>query len=241
MSDLEGHLSTQWERSAEFFWHRARWDFVRGHLPARREATVLDLGAGAGLLGRQVQAEMPGWRYAFVEPIASLEADLEARHGAERNGAKAPELYEQADAVTLLDVLEHIEHDDAFLKETVGRLRSGTVLIITVPALPSLWSSWDEALGHHRRYRKAQLQALMEGLPVKVVETSYLFPELLPLGYLRRLLRALKIGSSEADENAFPNLPGPVNNLLYRLASLSLRLRRRWPAGTSLGCAAIVE
>src|SRR5919106_1375048 len=61
---------------------------------------------------------------------------------------------EDMDVVTLLDVLEHQRDDSGFLAGLLGRMRPDTPLILTVPALPGLWSAWDVALGHHRRYRR---------------------------------------------------------------------------------------
>jgi len=36
------------------------------------------------------------------------------------------------------------------------------------------------------------------------------------------------------EEAQFPHLPGAINEALYGLGRATLRLRRRWPAGTSL-------
>ena len=83
----------------------------------------------------------------------------------------------EADLVTLLDVIEHIEDDHGFLAEIADAMRPGAQLVVTVPALPQLWSPWDEELGHHRRYTKQTLCAVPQGVPLVVDEVSYLFPE----------------------------------------------------------------
>jgi hypothetical protein len=133
--------------------------------------------------------------------------------------------------VTLLDVLEHQEDDRAFMSELAGRLDRGATLIVTVPAGARLWSNWDVALGHHRRYDKASFRRAVAGLPLEIVELDYLFPELVPLALLRRFgLRRHRA----SDEVEFPELPRPANDLLYRIGSASLRLRHTWPLGTSL-------
>ena len=59
--------------------------------------------------------------------------------------------------VTLLDVLEHQEDDAQFIGGLVAKMEPGSVLLLTVPALPKLWSPWDEALGHYRRYTRSSL------------------------------------------------------------------------------------
>jgi hypothetical protein len=82
--------------------------------------------------------------------------------------------------VTLLDVLEHQADDRAFLSELLDKMEPEAALIVTVPALMGLWSEWDVALGHRRRYDKASFRRCVTGLPVEVRELSYLFPEMIP-------------------------------------------------------------
>src|SRR4029079_14886838 len=59
---------------------------------------------------------------------------------------------EPYDLILLLDVLEHIADDVAALAAARRALRPGGHLLVTVPALPWLWSRHDEANHHHRRY-----------------------------------------------------------------------------------------
>ena len=228
MDGLERHLAHQLEHGREFFWHRLRWAVVSAYLPPGG-FTLVDVGAGIGLVGEFLRDERPAARYRFVEPIPFLEQELERRYGAEAN-AKDDARYEGASAVTLLDVLEHQEDDRAFMAELVARLDPGATLLVTVPAGASLWSAWDVALGHHRRYDTAAFRRAIAGLPVGVVELSYLFPELVPLA----LVRKLRLRRRPAPGVEFPELPRPLNELLARIGTVSLRLRRRWPVGTSL-------
>jgi hypothetical protein len=224
---LEAHLLRQIEHSTDFFWHRLRWRAVAEHLPASGAFTLVDVGAGIGLLGEWLARDRPEAAYRFVEPISALEARLEARHGAGAN-ARWEDAHRDAGHLALLDVLEHQPDDHAFLGDLVDRMRPGARLILTVPALMALWSQWDEALGHHRRYDRIGLARVVGALPVEIEELSYLFPELLPAAFVRRRARA---GASGAE---FPDLPPALNEALYRVGVVSLRARRLWPAGTSL-------
>jgi len=237
---LEVHLHRQIEHSQQFFWHRLRWRAVSGYLPIDDPFDLVDVGAGAGLLGTFLSRDRPQARYRFVEPIDSLRNFLCQLYGNEADAANEPN-YGAARFVTLLDVLEHQEDDRAFLGDIVGKMSPGSTLLCTVPALPRLWSQWDVALGHFRRYEKARLLACAEGLRLTVHETSFLFPELVPLGMLRKRRRVAD-PARVADESAeFPDLPGFMNDLLYGLGRTSLALRRRLRTGTSLFMAATVE
>lgn len=236
---LETHLQRQIEHSGRFFWHRLRWRAVRSYLPEHEPFLLVDVGAGAGLLATYLAKDRPEANYGFVEPLASLRTFLGDVHGADADAAGWAD-YSQARFVTLLDVLEHQEDDCEFMAQLVAKMAPGSLLLLTVPAKQSLWSSWDTALGHFRRYDKESLLHCVEGLPLAVDELSYLFPEMVPLA----MLRARKTASSQVvavDEGAeFPDLPGPVNDILYGLGTATNALRRRWKTGTSLLLAATV-
>jgi SAM-dependent methyltransferase len=234
VSTLERHLSRQAERSQSFFWNRLRWDLVCEHLPRTGEVELVDVGAGPGFLGDRLRLRHPNVAYRYIEPLAGLEQSLADRFGADAN-MRDREQYDGAEFVTLLDVLEHQADDRLFLRELAAKMRPGAILLLTVPAMPSLWSDWDVALGHHRRYKKASLLIAIEGLPLEPVEVDYLFPELLPLGWLRRLrMRSSAMEAAAEGEAEFPELPRWLNGTLYGLGRGSMRLRKVWPAGTSL-------
>jgi methyltransferase family protein len=224
---LERHLERQAERSKDFFWNRLRWELVSAGLggDCRR---LVDVGAGPGFLGEFLDRRRPEVEYWFVEPIDGLESMLVDRYGPEANRRERG--FEGASHVTLMDVLEHQEDDRAFLADLANRMDPGATLLLTVPAMPSLWSSWDSMLGHHRRYTKPVLREALDSLPLRVEEESYLFPELIPLGTARRLRRS----SGAAEDAEFPQLSKPVNECLYRLGRATTRMRRLWPKGTSL-------
>lgn len=227
---LEGHLNRQLERSREFFWNRVRWELIQSHLPAG-PLELVDVGAGPGFLGDYLADNRPDARYSFVEPIAGLESGLIERFGASANRRETD--YRGAGIITMLDVLEHIEDDRGFLAELAGKMEAGAMVLMTVPAMPSLWSNWDVLLGHYRRYTKASLASAVEPSGFEIVERSYLFPELIPLGWWRRL-RERAGADGAADDAEFPDLPDPLNETLYRVASGTKAARSIWPAGTSL-------
>ena len=72
---------------------------------------------------------------------------------------KPKELY---DLLLCGEVLEHIEDDEAFIRE-INRLAimNGT-LILTVPLDMKLWSKADENAGHFRRYTKSEIFSKLE-------------------------------------------------------------------------------
>jgi 2-polyprenyl-3-methyl-5-hydroxy-6-metoxy-1,4-benzoquinol methylase len=65
----------------------------------------------------------------------------------------------QFDAVLYIDVLEHIEDDVAEAAAAVQLIRPGGHLAVLAPAHDFLFSPFDEAIGHFRRYSKRSLAA----------------------------------------------------------------------------------
>jgi len=57
----------------------------------------------------------------------------------------------------LLNVLERIAEDQAFLDDAHAALTPGGTLLLLVPALPRIYGSLDQASGHYRRYTKTAL------------------------------------------------------------------------------------
>lgn len=227
---LENHLVDQLD-GGDLFWHRLRWRIVRQYLPKSKEFTLLDVGAGAGLLGHRLADEFPSARYRFIEPIAALREALRRRVGADADFA-AQESFAGVDVVVLLDVLEHQADDEGFMRELVRKMAPTATLLLTVPALPALWSAWDEGLGHYRRYTRRTLREVLERTGLEVNEVSYLFPEMVPPALARRFAPRPRVLS--ASEYAMPRLPRLVNHLLYSVGLVSQLLRRFHFVGTSV-------
>jgi SAM-dependent methyltransferase len=140
-----------------------------------------------------------------------------------------------AAVVTLLDVLEHLDDDAAALREMIRLTRPGGLIIITVPALRWLWSDWDVAMHHRRRYHRDELLALIRRPGVEVLRCVYTNTALLaPIGLVRlwRKLRPPRPGARRLEDT----VPGPVlNALLYQ--SLTAPACWAWfrpPLGVSL-------
>lgn len=209
------------------FWHRVRFDLVVSHLRSRPTTAVLDVGAGSGLLGDHLHPT--GVRYRFSEASPALLAALETRFGAGSVDDGGPITSDVV--VTLLDVLEHVDDDEALLRELADRMRPGAGLVVTVPAGTWLFSSWDTDLGHHRRYTRRDLAALVGRCGFEVGEASYLFPELVPPALVRKFRRARRTHGSAAE---FPHLPAVIDRTAAAIGHTSTRLRRWWLFGTSV-------
>ncbi len=167
-------------------WEKARAGFFRRVLrqarPYSRPLTVLDVGAGDGYLATELFAELPPGSRLSCFDLNYSDADS-ATYGA----AAPPGLSfvrdrprEAFDVILLLDVMEHVPDDDAFLRDLTGEnLAEGGTVVVSVPALQSLFSKHDEALGHHRRYSPSDLRRVVAANGLVVQKAGGLFHSLL--------------------------------------------------------------
>lgn len=64
------------------------------------------------------------------------------------------------DSILYIDVLEHIEDDRAELEQASRHLAHSGKIMVLSPAYPFLYSPFDKAIGHFRRYTSASLASL---------------------------------------------------------------------------------
>jgi SAM-dependent methyltransferase len=134
-------------------------------------------------------------------------------------------------AVLLLDVLEHVD-DHAALAEVHRVLRPGGVAVITVPAVPWLWSYRDEAAGHLRRYGRRQLVQAITGARLAVLAVQYYQCLLFPLVAATRLLGRRGPRLRDLEERPSRRL----NSMMAWVNLTEVRLGDAipWPWGSSL-------
>lgn len=127
-----------------------------------------------------------------------------------------------ASVVTLLDVLEHVDDDRAVLMEMSRITRPGGLIVITVPALKFLWSDWDVALHHRRRYLQPELLKLVRHPDLTVLRCSYFNTlALVPILAIRAVRKfLLPAQNGDRAEDKVP--PRWLNNIL--------RQAMVWPA-----------
>ena len=77
-------------------------------------------------------------------------------------------------SLVALNVLEHLADDDAGLRGAARLVRPGGTVCILVPAFELAMSRFDRAIGHHRRYTVASLEAAFERAGLRPLDVRYL-------------------------------------------------------------------
>jgi SAM-dependent methyltransferase len=167
-----------WEVARARFYTRVLAD--AGLLDVPRSA--LDVGAGDGYLARTLLDALPAGSAVVCLDAYYTDDDLRRFAMPPRPGLafeREPPA-RRFDVLLLLDVLEHVEDDLGFLTGFVGRNAApGGVVLVGVPAWPSLFSRHDEALGHVRRYTPAACRELLAKARLSVRASGGLFHALL--------------------------------------------------------------
>lgn len=136
-------------------------------------ARVLDAGCGWGvtldaLEGRGYQATGMDVSRQALEKLDRpgrrlVEADLTRPFHHYRDHIHVHVQTPLYDAVTALDVIEHLDDDRAALERLAALVRPLGLLIVSVPALPDLFTEFDAVQGHRRRYLPESLRAAFDG------------------------------------------------------------------------------
>lgn len=228
------------EIDGEHWWFAARRDILtklieRQHLP--QNARILEVGCGTG--SNLAMLQQFGTVHA-IEPDDPARALASSRSGLEIQGGLLPDgvLLEDGayDLIVLLDVLEHIPDDRGTLEALRPKLAKGGRLLVTVPAMPWLWSAHDLAHHHQRRYTAGGLEQVFHSAGFRVRYRSFFNSLLFPLIVAARA--AGKLTGREGGDDTIP--PRPVNRLLQGLFALERHVvgRGSLPFGVSLALVA---
>ncbi|NBX68169.1 MAG: class I SAM-dependent methyltransferase [Proteobacteria bacterium] len=241
------HFDSLKELEKGYWWYEGRvfwaerfiknWMKITGSLKTIHYA---DLGCGTGGLGKQIQKTFSFQKTILVDnnPAALkkinpgpdtelVKLDLETDF----------QLPFKPNLITCMDVIEHLKNDEAFLDTLMSQISPGGLLILSTAAHPVLFSNWDKALGHYRRYSKKSLINKLRKSGFKIQSVSYGWSFLAPAAPYRFLF------SKQQENLQYPRVPKWMNQSLIRLSKWESKLSEfvNYPFGTSLFISALKE
>jgi len=213
---------------AEHWWFVGRrnlvLDTVAASLPSSTDS-ILEVGCGTGGMLKALRELYPDTRILGAEPNESA-GQLAEKSGCTVSTAcfsALPYADAEFDFLLALDVLEHCEDEQGALAEALRVLRPGGVLLLTVPAMPSMWGPHDEVNAHFRRYTAAALNGELDAAGFARDRTTYFNGLLLPLGW------ASKVASRYTKSRAVTGLDipmWPLNSILLGVFTAEKHLLR---------------
>jgi SAM-dependent methyltransferase len=154
-SELEAFANVQnWKK----YWSRIIQPYISGD--------VLEVGAGIGSNTPFLNSGRNG-RWVCLEPDSRLIAKLSETCVRPQNGReivcgtlKSLGTNQKFDTIIYIDVLEHIKNDQEELEHAASLLRVGGRIIVLSPAHQTLFTPFDAAIGHYRRYNGPMMRSI---------------------------------------------------------------------------------
>lgn len=244
-SDLYADL---YDKEKDYWWHVCKREMVlsllRGSTAGRgldRTRLGMDIGCGTGYTANLLDSE---WRMVGID-LYPESLKLCQKRGLKRlcradlAQLVLPFKTESVDLVLALDVIEHIDDDTGALAECKRILKDNGLLIATVPAFMALWSPWDEALGHRRRYTIDTLRAAANRAGLRVKRINYFFFFIFPAAIAVRQFKRLLTRDGRRYSTDFIAVPRWLNKMLIHLGRLERWFTGRFDVSLPFGLSVI--
>jgi SAM-dependent methyltransferase len=228
------------------FWFKARNRLIFGIASKLTSGLnpgyrVLEVGCGTGNVLRVLRQACPDGKVVGLELwLDGLRFAQQRSNGPLVQGdVRNSPFGKPFELIGMFDVLEHIPEEAETLVALREALAPGGRLMLTVPAHQYLWSYFDEAAQHCRRYSSTQIRDRLTEAGFQVEFLSEFMTCIFPMVWLFRRLANRQQGSEDARTRAmreFRVLP-VINGLLTAMLRLEVFwVSRGWrlPIGTSL-------
>jgi 2-polyprenyl-3-methyl-5-hydroxy-6-metoxy-1,4-benzoquinol methylase len=204
---------------------------------------ILEVGCGTGNVLQALEKDFPGANLTGMDLFQEgLQFARRRVHcGLVQADLADPPFNRQFDLLGMFDVLEHIQEDRRVLAHAFEQVKPGGWLLLTVPAEPKLWSYFDVASHHVRRYTLQELNEKVQQSGFAVEFSSPYIAATYPLVWLTRNTKE-KSGSNDElsvqnkAEDELKIIP-VVNEIIRGVLSLEadwLFRGRKLPFGSSL-------
>jgi len=216
-------------------------EFVRRWLvntrPPQQNDVLLDCGAGTGIFAAEMGHHCHILTLDAFQPALEMQRQrFRPEQVIEMHGNIVPLPDSSLNYLTALDVLEHIKDDAAAVHDWHRLLKPDGIIVLTVPASMALWSDWDVAMHHYRRYDRQGLLAVFPESHWDILHINYTNTLAFLPAWLIRKLRSRKPvkPEDEANRSEYRIPPRRLNDILRWIFVTTAMWRLPMPFGLSL-------
>jgi len=224
--------------TSDHFWMVWRFErltsFVRQKLLSFDDKKVFEIGCGSGTVIEQVRS-----KYGQDVDGCDLNDFALKKIKIGNNEIYCYNIFDQDesldgkyDVIILFDVIEHIEDDIAFVNACLFHLKSKGKCIINVPAYMHLYSKYDKAVGHVRRYSKSMMKEKFNQINGENLQMQYWGVALYFLAILRKTMYIFR--TKNIVENGFKPPLKIFNTIFKFMAKIESKLLKSPMFGSSL-------
>lgn len=222
------------------YWSRARNEIIYNTLKQYKLHTnnVIEIGCGRGGVVSFLHDKGVNILGVELAPCTPFEEAKDLILTGTNALTLDKQLRDNYETLLLLDVIEHIEHPDLFLKEIIYAYPNLKHILITVPARKEIWSNYDEYYGHFTRYDYASLDLVLQKSKCTPLLKSYAFRLLYGAARAMSFTNAKRSVVIKAPE-------GSLSLFIHRILGAYFQteyklLPQKW-RGSSLICLAKIE
>lgn len=132
---------------------------------------VLEVGAGLG--GNAPYLIENADSYTALEPDKALASLIDVPNAEVICGTTSDLVGRKFDTILYIDVLEHIKDDASEFARATSLLSDKGILVILCPAHQFLYTPFDNAIGHFKRYSKSDFKILSDVNESVYLEKAY--------------------------------------------------------------------
>ena len=223
--------------TADHFWMRWRHRVLIQQLN-RFDSTIknaLEIGCGHGVVREMLERDL-------AIPVDGCDLNRHALEMATQGRGRLlvydifdenAEMLNAYDMILLMDVIEHIEDDVAFLSASLKHLKPNGIVVINVPAHTSFYSQYDEVAGHKRRYNAQGVKALFCAANVRPISMIQWGFSLVPLLLARKVMLSF-VSRERTIRTGFAPPNALARSVLGALQSIETNMPFSMPLGSSL-------
>lgn len=218
MKEIVYHTNYQLEDN--YWWFLARREIIsktiKKSLKIATDEYILDVGCGTCGMAEYLSKDFN------VVAIDTSELALEycKKRGVEHSFLSTLDSFPKGQynikAITILDVIEHIEDDKSIVEQLYDSLPTGGYLIASVPAYQFLWSFHDEVHKHYRRYSLSNFKRLISNAGFQIQFATYFNSFLFPVALAKRFIDKL-FSLEKKNEYAIEIVPKSINTIFTKI------------------------